>query len=145
MAELRRALDDSTAHPRFIRTVHRFGYAFCGQIDDESRPAAASHSCWIVWRGQEIPLDDGENIIGRDEGVQVRIDAPSISRRHARIVVSTKEVIFEDLGSKNGSFLRNRPVKTAAALADLDELTVGSVQLIVRILRGGEPTQTIGE
>ena len=142
VAELRRALDDSSATPRFIRTVHRFGYAFCGQIDGESRPAG-SHSCWIVWRGQEIPLDAGENIIGRDEGAQVRIDAPSISRRHARIVVSTKEVTFEDLGSKNGSFLRHKPVKTPAALADLDELTVGSVQLIVRILRGGEPTQTI--
>jgi DNA-binding winged helix-turn-helix (wHTH) protein len=145
VAELRRALGDPPRNPSFIRTVHRFGYAFCGQIDDDPRSAAVSPSCWIVWRGQEIPLRDGENIIGREDGVQVRIDAPSISRRHARIVVSTRGLTFEDLGSKNGSFLRKKPVKKAVPLADLDELTVGSVQMIVRIMRGNVPTQTIAD
>ena len=28
MSEIREALGDDPAHPRFIRTVHRFGYAF---------------------------------------------------------------------------------------------------------------------
>jgi hypothetical protein len=145
VAELRRALGDPPRNPAFIRTVNRFGYAFCGLMDGDPRPAAANPSCWIVWRGQEIPLRDGENIIGREDTAQVRIDAPSISRRHARIVVSTGGLTFEDLGSKNGSFLRKKRVTAAVPLADLDELTVGSVQMIVRIMRGNVPTQTIAD
>jgi hypothetical protein len=29
VSEVRAALDDDPVHPRFVRTVHRFGYAFC--------------------------------------------------------------------------------------------------------------------
>ena len=31
VAEIRQALGDNARAPRFIRTVHRFGYAFCGE------------------------------------------------------------------------------------------------------------------
>ena len=37
VSEIRAALDDDPAHPRFIRTVHRFGYAFCEVPAAESR------------------------------------------------------------------------------------------------------------
>jgi len=32
---IRQALDDDARHPRFIRTVHGFGYAFCGEAHEE--------------------------------------------------------------------------------------------------------------
>ena len=32
VAELRSALHDPPRAPKFVRTVYRFGYAFCGQI-----------------------------------------------------------------------------------------------------------------
>ena len=32
VAEIRRALGDSAAHPRYVRTVHRFGYWFIGTV-----------------------------------------------------------------------------------------------------------------
>src|SRR5262245_760478 len=34
MAEIRKALGDSGASPRFIRTVHGFGYAFSGDVTE---------------------------------------------------------------------------------------------------------------
>ena len=37
VSEVRAALDDDPAHPRFVRTVHRFGYAFCEVPAAESR------------------------------------------------------------------------------------------------------------
>ena len=37
VSEIRAALDDDPAHPRFIRTVQRFGYAFCEVPAAESR------------------------------------------------------------------------------------------------------------
>jgi DNA-binding winged helix-turn-helix (wHTH) protein len=36
IAELRRALGDDRQTPRYIRTVHRFGYAFCGEAAERS-------------------------------------------------------------------------------------------------------------
>ena len=142
IAELRRALDDNPRAPKFIRTVHAFGYAFCGEVDGQ-RAAAPSQTCWIIWREKEIPVSEGENVIGRDADCAVRVDAPSVSRRHARIVVSADGATVEDLGSKNGTLVRSRPVAGVVPLSDLDELQVGSVKMVVRIMRGAERTQTV--
>jgi hypothetical protein len=142
IAEVRRALDDPPAASKFIRTVHRFGYAFCGPVVVSGElPAPASH--WLVWRGQEFPLRLGENVVGRDESAHVRIDAPSVSRRHASIVVTPEGVTIEDLGSKNGTSRRDQPISGAAVLADLDEIVFGSVRVTIRISRSGATTQTV--
>jgi DNA-binding winged helix-turn-helix (wHTH) protein len=39
---IRQALDDDARHPRFIRTVHGFGYAFCGEAREagDGRPGS---------------------------------------------------------------------------------------------------------
>jgi DNA-binding winged helix-turn-helix (wHTH) protein len=145
VGELRSALHDRPDAPKFIRTVRRFGYAFCGQISTGVDVPTTRHTCWIVWNGREIALHDGDNLIGRDPTVTVRLDLPSVSRRHARIVVSSNGAIVEDLGSKNGTFLQKNRVMTAAPVSDLDELQVGSVRLTVRILSGDVPTQTLAE
>ena len=144
IAELRRALDDRGEVPRFIRTVHGFGYSFCGQIASESgtiQPGTAY--CWIVWRDMEIPLPVGENIIGRDQAAAVCADLPSVSRRHARIVVSAAGATLEDLGSKNGTRLRNVPVSGIVPLTDMDEIQVGSVRMTLRIMNDASVTQTM--
>ena len=126
----------------FVRTVHRFGYAFCGQISDGLAPAPAGVTCWIVWKDHEVRLNDGENIIGRDPGLSVRLDLPSVSRRHARIVVSSTGATVEDLGSKNGTFLRGERVVGAAELADGDEIAIGSVVLLFRAAGSDATTET---
>ena len=146
IAELRRGLDDQPQAPRYIRTVHRFGYAFCAEIGTgpNGLPATASEpTCWIVFNDEEIPLRNGENIIGRDQLAAVRLDFPSVSRRHARIVFSAGSASIEDLGSKNGTFLRSERVTTPVVLTDLDDVRIGSVKITVRLMRDGAPTQTI--
>jgi len=145
IAELRRAFDDRRRPSRFVRTVHGFGYAFCGLIGGESvAPTPSPGTCWVVWRDKEIRMQDGENIIGRDPTAAVCADLPSVSRRHARIVVSPEGATLEDLGSKNGTLLRNVPVAGIVRLADLDEIQVGSVRMTMRIIHGMETTQTLG-
>ena len=52
-----------------------------------------------------MPLAEGENIIGRGVDASVWIDAPGISRHHARIVVREGTATLEDLGSKNGTYV----------------------------------------
>jgi diguanylate cyclase (GGDEF)-like protein len=55
--------------------------------------------------GQVFPLT-GEDTIGRDLDANIRIDDPSLSRAHARVVrQSSGKFMIEDLGSTNGTFI----------------------------------------
>jgi DNA-binding winged helix-turn-helix (wHTH) protein len=147
IAEIRDALSDDARNPRFIRTAHRFGYAFCGAVveaaDQSLTSTSASQLCWLLQDGLRIPLRPGENILGRDdlEGT-IRIDLPSVSRRHARIRVSGRDVTIEDLDSKNGTFVRGERLAGPAPLADGDELRLGSVAVTFRMTGGAGSTMT---
>ena len=145
IAELRTALHDRPAASKFVRTVRGFGYAFCAQVDDDAGapPPSTPSTCWVLWNGREVALPPGENLIGRDSGAAVRLDVPSVSRRHARIIASPGEFVIEDLGSKNGTFLGKKQITGATRLADLDELQIGSVRLVVRILSADAATHTL--
>jgi DNA-binding winged helix-turn-helix (wHTH) protein len=137
MAELRTGLGDDSRHPTWIRTVVRYGYAFAGDAADEttlvpggvptSRPAPR-----VVWVRRVFPLAEGDNVVGRDEDLSLRIDAPGISRRHAVIRVRAGEATIEDLGSKNGTYVRGGRLVGPVALQDGDIFVLGEVALSFR-------------
>lgn len=137
-AELREALGDDARTPRFIRTVYGFGYAFCGEAReapaarDAPRGAAAPGGLRLVVGGREIPLLEGENILGRAEDARARVDSTRASRRHARIVIDGGRATLEDLGSKNGTYLRGGRLTRTEALRDGDEIVIGPVLMTFR-------------
>ena len=59
---------------------------------------------------------------------------PGVSRRHARIVVTSGEATVEDLGSKNGTHVNGQLVKQPVALEDGARIRFGSVTMTYRIL-----------
>src|SRR5262245_12222305 len=88
--EIRRALEDTAETPRFVRTVHRFGYWFIGELENgavSSSSAVSTVRYWLVWATRQIPIDAGEHILGRAPDASVWIDAPGVSRHHARLVI----------------------------------------------------------
>lgn len=137
VAELRAALGESAREPKAIRTVHRHGYAFQAEVREEAGPQAGEAdakspgvrgiACWLVTPSGQIPLFPGENIVGREPGVGVWLDSPSVSRRHACIRVARDLVTVEDLGSKNGTTLRHVRVEGVRPVQDGDDLRFGSV------------------
>jgi DNA-binding winged helix-turn-helix (wHTH) protein len=163
VAELRAALGERGRHGRFIRTVHSFGYAFsCDAVTlDEARPeamapavlpAAASPSaappaaeftCWLSRGDRDFMLRPGGQTIGRERTADVRIDALSISRVHARVTCCGSEVLVEDLGSKNGTWVNGTKVSTPAAIEDGDELRLGTVTLTFRNLNAPGSTVSV--
>jgi hypothetical protein len=140
-AQVRRALGRDGA--AFVRTVHGFGYAFDGEASEgPSGRQPVSVAAHLTWNRRSIVLLDGENVIGRDPDVSVRIDAPGVSRRHARILAAGDRFTLEDLGSKNGTYLREKRLSPSAELADGDEFRLGQTLLVFRVLREGAPTAT---
>jgi DNA-binding winged helix-turn-helix (wHTH) protein len=141
IGDLRSAIGDRAEKPRFIRTVHRFGYAFCGEVTAGSGSDSAFH-CRLVWGDREIALAEGENVLGRDPEVAVWIDLDSVSRRHARIVVEREEATLEDLRSKNGTFLNGQKVTAPVRLSSGNRIKVGAASLVFRSSRKMGTTRT---
>jgi len=133
-AEVRRALGESGRRNGLLRTVHGFGYAFAGKArePDPGRAPSLAVVGRLVGGDGELDLLAGEQVVGRDPEASVCLDDTTISRRHARIAAAGGTVTVEDLGSKNGTFVRGRAVEGATALADGDEVRFGSVVLTFR-------------
>jgi DNA-binding winged helix-turn-helix (wHTH) protein len=146
LGEVRKALEDDAKHPRFIRTLQRYGYAFCGSVTEISGlETARLHQgvcCWLVLKRKRLDLVEGENFIGRDPHATVYVDAASVSRRHARIILSAAQAMLEDLGSKNGTFVQGKRVTASAHLRDGDPIRFGSVLATFRIGSPDVPTKT---
>jgi DNA-binding winged helix-turn-helix (wHTH) protein len=140
VAELRAALGDQKAAPRFIRTVHGFGYAFSGEAAEEGAADARDQPSFrLIWQRREIQLNEGQNVLGRDRDAIVWLDSSTVSRRHARIVITGRQAVIEDLGSRNGTFVGGRRIDAATPLADRDEVKLGSVVMAFRVF---EPSET---
>ena len=123
--------------------MHGFGYAFDAEATVEKpRPGPLSIAAHLTWNRRTIVLNDGENVIGRDQDVSVRIDAPGVSRRHARILVERGRFVLEDLASKNGTYLRDARLGSPAELRDGDEFRLGQTPVVFRIHGESGPTAT---
>jgi DNA-binding winged helix-turn-helix (wHTH) protein len=136
VAELRAGLGDRARSPRYVRTVYGFGYAFCGEVEEETSSAAGfvGGVPRVIWEGRVVPLREGENVLGRDPDVLVRIDVPGVSRRHARIMLQGTCAMLEDLDSKNGSAIGDVELAPGApaSLADGARFRLGRVSLTYR-------------
>ena len=130
VAEIREAIGDTNRAPLWIRTAHGFGYAFCGEaviLRRAPRDASDRPACWLEWGGRRFPLSIGEHVIGRDPDVEVRLDASTVSRRHARLIVTADRAMLEDFGSKNGTLRGGERVISPVELADRDVIHIGSL------------------
>ena len=143
VAEIRQSLGDSAREPTFIRTVHRFGYAFCGDaaiVAAESRDSAPVR-CWIEWGLKRFPLSAGGHVIGREPDADIRLESATVSRRHARIVVTEQGAILEDFGSKNGTYHNDTRVTESVPLRNGDHIRLGSIRLLFNV-RESDSTET---
>jgi DNA-binding winged helix-turn-helix (wHTH) protein len=135
---LREALEDDPRDPRFVRTVTRFGYAFCGSAWVETDGGGLLESPFeyrVAFGGKETQLRGGDNLLGRTHEAAVRVDQTSVSRRHAVIRIDEAGATLEDCGSKNGTFRGNERVTEPVALQDGDRILLGAALLVFRCLR----------
>ena len=137
IGEIRRALADSAQTPRYIRTVHKVGYAFCGEAAEappSPRPAGAASRYWLAWNDRTFALSAGDNVIGRNPECGIWVDAAGVSRRHARLRLDADSgaAAIEDLGSTNGTFVNETRVESPVPLRDGDLVHLGPVPLTFR-------------
>lgn len=134
VGDLRKALGDDAKSPRYIRTVHGVGFAFCGDVGSGPGESTSEVAAWVVAGERTFRLSDGDNAIGRDPRSPVWIDVPGVSRRHAAIDVDVARgtARLRDLGSTNGTFIGRTRIADAVELSDGDAFEVGTVSLTFR-------------
>ena len=137
VGEIRDAIGDDSSNPQFIRTVHRFGYAF-RDVASGSGPSRFL----LKWDHGRERLDEGAHILGRDPDAGVFLNQPGVSRRHARLAIAAGQATIEDLGSKNGTFVGDERVEGVRALHDGDVIGIGSVKLVLSVLQPPHSTET---
>ena len=81
--------------------------------------------------GEIYPIEQDEVVLGRESGVDILIDSPGISRRHARIFVENDQYTLEDLGSSNGTFLNGERLRGRLVLKPGDEIRLGRTVALI--------------
>ncbi len=97
----------------------------------------------ILWHdGDElahVTLAEGEYIIGRDASAHISVDLPRIADLHARLTIAANEVLVEDLGSPDGTYLGDEQVTSATRVPPNQPVRLGDVQVEIR--RPGKTAQ----
>ena len=139
VAEIRKALEDDSRNPRFVKTVHGFGYAFIGAVESDG----AWSTFVLQWGGREFPLREGVSVIGRDATADVQIESAGVSRRHASINANGGTATIRDLESKNGTFVDGLRVDGGTVVSGDSEIRLGSAVLRVRRISTEQSTMTV--
>lgn len=94
---------------------------------------AKSKPCLIVVSGhgigQRFWLLDGPISVGRHQTNHIVIADPSVSRRHARLLIDGDRVLLDDLNSTNGTFVNLQRLHEPRFLCNGDLILVGEIVL----------------
>lgn len=77
--------------------------------------------------GQILPLTGERVVFGRHPRCEIVVDNAAVSRQHAQILESHGTYFFEDLRSRNGSYLNEEPIEGRIELHDRDTLKICDV------------------
>ena len=79
--------------------------------------------------GDSYEVKDGTTLVGRGPDNDLQIIEQSISRKHARILLSGERLFIEDLGSQNGTQINGHPVGSyfQIEIKQGDFISLGSV------------------
>jgi len=99
---------------------------------EDAAPPPAEHMLVVyagVHLGRVFPLLPGVNVIGRSPGVDLPMPDEEVSRTHAWITLggaTGDEVLLEDKGSTNGTFLNDQRITRATRMQPGDRIAVGN-------------------
>src|SRR5262245_40190663 len=81
-------------------------------ISKISERSGGKDACLVVIYGLELGrkynLDGSNVVIGRSSKAEIQIDQESVSRSHAKIVNTGKQIVLRDLGSTNGTYVNDQ-------------------------------------
>ncbi len=80
-------------------------------------------------RVQRFTLEPGDTVVGSSGECSICVPNPTVSRRHARLSVTTDGVSITDLGSSNGTRVDKKPIDAECSISPGKRLLLGSVEV----------------
>jgi pSer/pThr/pTyr-binding forkhead associated (FHA) protein len=80
--------------------------------------------------GPDIPLDRDVVTVGRHPECDIRLGSLRVSRRHCIITTDRGDVVVQDLGSTNGTWINGRRV-AAAQIRPGDEVSIADARYLM--------------
>ena len=77
--------------------------------------------------GSAYSLSDGA-VLGRGEQADIRLEDTFASSQHARLAPHGEVIVLEDLGSTNGTYLNEEPLRGPQPLHPGDRIRIGDSQ-----------------
>ncbi len=127
-----------------------YGSMVRGRFDGQAQATSPEEELvghyWLRLGPREVPLREGETLIGRGDGCQVVVNEAMVSRKHARIVLSGARPYLEDLGSANGTFVNQARVHGFHDLFPGDHIFIGTCDMeVIRVVEVDRPTVPVFE
>jgi pSer/pThr/pTyr-binding forkhead associated (FHA) protein len=107
------------------------------------------HPVLVIHTGEKAGLrwsiQNDLAVLGRGNECDLLLPDPQISRQHIKIKIVGNLYVLEDLGSKNGTWVNNQPVKSAErVLHDGDEINLArSVMLVFHETEATAPVRIL--
>jgi len=80
--------------------------------------------------GPPIPITKDVTVLGRREFCDIRVDDPSLSKRHCILVKTDGLLVIRDLATTNGTKVKGQKIRWAALLPE-DRIAFGGVKFKV--------------
>lgn len=80
-------------------------------------------------QGGPFELTEGTHVLGSAEGSAILITDTTISAQHGQFDITQGQIVYQDLGSQNGSFVNEQQVVQPVALTPGHILQVGQIHL----------------
>jgi two-component system, NtrC family, response regulator AtoC len=125
-------IDDTPGGGDLSRTqTNAAAYSETGTGDRRHMLVFNGTSSWIY----RLP-SSGTVVIGRAEAADLRIDDPSISRQHARLLIDGDAITITDLGSQNGTLVNHERIAGTYVLRPNDVVTIHKATLMLHAHAG---------
>jgi hypothetical protein len=103
----------------------------------------------LVYQDQRVPLPEGDIVVGRSMGCQVRFNAPTVSRQHLVLRITGEDIMVENMSSTTGTLLNGRKLTERTPVHVGDTLTLGPREVRIeradpRDLPASQPRPALG-
>jgi uncharacterized protein YraI len=92
------------------------------------------------WPSRDFPISQAGLLVGRAPDCDVVLDDVEVSRHHARFYWRGVELVVEDLGSTNGTFVNGQPIRGPQILRQGDAVGIGGSVFAAQALPGLVPS-----
>jgi hypothetical protein len=124
MRDLRRGSSPTPAAYAEDATGMHVASAGIGDARDQGDPKLRVETAAGLRAGSAYDLSDGA-LLGRGDQADIRLEDTFASSAHARLALHGDVIVLEDLGSTNGTYLNDEPLRGPQPLHPGDRIRIG--------------------